>query len=244
MRLLRLLPLLALPFLGACALERDYIEVRHPPPASVAPVPGAAQVSARVVTTDARDTNRDRVSVKKNGYGMEMAAIVATNDVVAEVGAAVSAVLTAQGFSTSGGPGEVRVDLLRFFNDFKSGFWTGTAEADVSINMRVIDPAGAILYARVICSRNQIRDRFGEWQQCQGRASGWACAPHGCRSGRRGVPPRTASPGTRFRTAEARPDDVIAQRLRAWRQPAAPGAEGANASRPEHFPSAVARPGA
>jgi uncharacterized lipoprotein YajG len=152
-RLLRVLPIVALSFLGACALERDLVEVRHPPPQAVAVVPGAAQVSVRLVATDAREANRERVGVKKNGYGMELAPIIATNDVVAEVGAAVSAVLTAQGFSTAGGPGEVRVELLRFFNDFKIGFWAGAAEADVSINLRVTDAIGAIIYTRVITVR-------------------------------------------------------------------------------------------
>lgn len=150
MKLLRLLPVLMLPLLGACALERDYVEVRHTPPANVAPVPGAQMVSVRLTASDARDANRERVGVKKNGYGMEMAAIVARNDVVEEVRAAVGAVLTAQGFAITGGAGEVRVELLRFFNDFKVGFWSGTAEADVSINLRVLDASGAMLYSRVV----------------------------------------------------------------------------------------------
>jgi uncharacterized lipoprotein len=153
MRLLRLLPIVALSFLGACALERDFVEVRHPPVASVSPVAGAAQVGVRLVATDARETNRDRISVKKNGYGMEMALIVATNDVVAEVGAAVSSVLAAQGFNMTGGAGEVRVEVLRFYNDFKLGFWSGSAEADVSVHLRVFDAAGAQTYSRVISVR-------------------------------------------------------------------------------------------
>ena len=139
---------LALLPLAGCALETDYIQVRHTPVAGVQPIPGAERVGLQVETRDARTANRERVSVKKNGYGMEMAPIVATNDVIAEVRQAVTGELEARGFRIGGPDGRVEVEVLRFFSEFRAGFWSGVAAADLQANVRVLDPAGRIAFTR------------------------------------------------------------------------------------------------
>jgi uncharacterized lipoprotein len=144
----RLVVLLALVPLAACALETDYIEVRHRAVPGVQAVPGADRVAIQVETRDARTANRDRVSVKKNGYGMEMAPIVATNDVIAEIQEAIVKELRARGFQVGGGDGRLDVEVLRFHSEFRSGFWSGTAAADMMANVRIVDPAGRIVFAR------------------------------------------------------------------------------------------------
>jgi hypothetical protein len=70
---------------GGCALTTAKIDVAYQPLAQAVPVQGASAVKVHVSVIDgrttSRTTNRDRVSVKKNGYGMEMASIVATNNI-------------------------------------------------------------------------------------------------------------------------------------------------------------------
>ena len=147
-RMLKIGALLLLPFMGACAFERDYIEVRHTPPSAVTAVPNANSVGIQVTARDGRTSNRDRVSVKKNGYGMELAAIIASNDVIDETRRGVEAVFGAQGFRTSGGEGSVDIEVLRFYSDFKLGFFSGSAEAEISVNVRVTRPGGELAYTQ------------------------------------------------------------------------------------------------
>ncbi|MCK8787630.1 YajG family lipoprotein [Roseomonas sp. NAR14] len=140
MRLLaRALCLAALLLTAGCALTVDTIDVRYePPPQPAAAVPGAEAVMVAVTARDARTAYRDRVSSKKNGYGMEMAQIVARGDVIAEVQRAVLAEMAARGFRAGGAPDAlIEVDVLRFYSDFKVGFWTATADAEVLLNVRV-----------------------------------------------------------------------------------------------------------
>lgn len=144
----RLLPVLAALLLSACALETDHIEVRHRSVPGVEAISGAERVGITVETRDARPANRERVSVKKNGYGMEMAPIIATNDVIAETRDAIIGELRARGFQIGGTDGRVEVEVLRFFSEFRAGFWSGVAAADMQANVRVLDPSGRITFTR------------------------------------------------------------------------------------------------
>lgn len=137
--------------LSACALSEDTITLAYVPAASTAaPIPGAATVAVTVAVTDDRTKDRDRVSVKKNGYGMEMAAIRSTNSPVDVLKSAVEQELTLRGFKLSAGGPTVQVRLLRFFNDYKLGMLSGDAAADVSIMLEVKGTDGAVLYSRPI----------------------------------------------------------------------------------------------
>jgi uncharacterized lipoprotein len=156
-RLRALGALFALIVFPACALEQDFIEVRHVASVTPASVVGAAGISVAVVVRDERITNRDRVSVKKNGYGMEMASIVATNDVVAEVRRAVEATLQGMGFQT-GVPrdGVTQVEVHRIWNDFKVGFWSGQAVSEVSATLTVRGNDGRVAFTRMYTGETTV----------------------------------------------------------------------------------------
>jgi uncharacterized lipoprotein YajG len=135
--------------LPACALMTESIDVPYQPDAAqVAPVPGAAAEIVAVDASDARASYRDRVSTKKNGYGMEMAAITASNDIPATVADAIKGQLSARGFKIGGGGADVSVEVLKFYNDFKNGFFSGDAVADVALNVKVLRPDKTIAYAK------------------------------------------------------------------------------------------------
>lgn len=149
-------PLLMLLLTAACALERDYVDVRYGNARFATPVPGAAAVSVAVDPRDGRTTRRDRVSTKLNGYGVEMAPIIANNDVVAETGAAIRSELQRAGFRVDGGDARIDLEVLRFYNEFRTGFWAGRAQAEVQVNLRLFDRNGAQLYSRVYTVQGEV----------------------------------------------------------------------------------------
>ncbi len=101
----------------------------------------AQNVTVAVVVRDERHSNeRDRVSCKKNGYGMEMAAIRSQNDVPDLVRASVLGELTRRGFRSGLGGATVVVEVRRLYNDFKTGFFSGDAFAEADLEVKVFGP--------------------------------------------------------------------------------------------------------
>ena len=133
-------------FTTGCALTKDYVSLQYVPDPSPTRVEGAEKAQVMVSTVDSR-TVKDRVSSKKNGYGMEMAPIIATNDIPTLFQQALETELEHMGFKK--GPGANLIcDVTKFYNDFKIGFWAGDAAADVMINLQVKDSQGQLLYAK------------------------------------------------------------------------------------------------
>ncbi len=142
-----------------CALTEDKVPIDYVSQvAAPAPTPGAEDVLVTLNAQDRRVQLADRVSTKKNGYGMEMARIVSTNNVVDLVRTSVEREFTAQGFRVGSGGVPVTIELQNFYNNFEVGLVTGTASADVSFGLRVRDAAGAQLYARNYSGSGRIDD--------------------------------------------------------------------------------------
>lgn len=139
--------------LPACALSVDRIEVPYQSPTAWAFVKGADKVKFTVESSDGRTINRDRVGVKKNGYGMEMASIEAINDIPSTVGKAIEQELASRGFVIGAGGSRVEVQITRFYNDFKIGFFAGDAVAEVNLNVRVYGSDGRLKYVRLYEAR-------------------------------------------------------------------------------------------
>lgn len=139
---------LALALLGGCALTEDHIPVGYVAPANLSVAPGAAEVTLNVNAQDGRASNRDRVSSKKNGYGMEMAPIKAQNDVVALTRQAVEQELSSLGFKIGPNGLQVNVDVQTFYNDFKIGFFAGDAVAEVAFHLTVTRADKSYVYTR------------------------------------------------------------------------------------------------
>ncbi len=133
---------------SGCALTVDEIDVKYIGRANLTVVDGAGNVLVDVQPEDKRTVFKDRVSAKKNGYGMEMASIVTRNDVAKTFADAVAFELENLGFKLGEGGKKVKVELIRFYNDFKMGFFAGDAVADGLINVMVMDKEENILYSR------------------------------------------------------------------------------------------------
>lgn len=144
----KLLVVFAVLLLSGCALTVDKIDVPYQGKPNITVVDGAGSVFLNVVNEDKRTVFKDRVGSKKNGYGMEMAAIVPNNDVAKTFADAISHELEGVGFKLGPNGKTVKVELVRFYNDFKMGFFAGDAVADGLVTVQVLTPKGDIIYSR------------------------------------------------------------------------------------------------
>lgn len=115
---------------------------------------GASNVSVNVQVADQRQ-DKSKVSSKKNGYGMEMAPITATEDVAVTVRKAIEQELQARGFQlgTDAALVKIAADLTRFYNDHKMGFFSGNAVADLNMSVSVKTNTGEQLYSKQIVAQ-------------------------------------------------------------------------------------------
>lgn len=141
-------------FLHGCALTVDTIQIEHTP-STANRVDGASNVHVAVQVQDNR-ADKSRVSVKKNMYAMELAPIVAAEDVALTIQRAVQSELRVRGFqiaSASNAQVHIDADVTRFYNDhvFTSmfAFW-GNSYADLHMNVQVRSKTGQVLYQNEI----------------------------------------------------------------------------------------------
>ncbi len=135
--------------INGCALTEDTVAINYTPQQNVGKIDGAESVNVSVNLTDTR-TVKDKISTKKNGYGMEMAAIKAKNDITALISDAIKDELRNRGFKLQSGNVVINTELNKFYNDFKTGFWSGTAASEVIMNVQIKNSAGNIVYAKTI----------------------------------------------------------------------------------------------
>lgn len=153
-RTLAVLYCAAMTCLGGCAFTKEEIELTYNQPAGVSHVAGASQVAVNVQVTDQRP-DKSKVSSKKNGYGMELAAITATEDVAVTIRKAIEQELQARGFQLGSDAAQVKItsEVTRFYNDHKPGFFSGDAVADLIMGVSVNGQHGKQLYSRQIVAQ-------------------------------------------------------------------------------------------
>ena len=136
---------------SGCALTPGHVNIAYAPLDSGGPVRPArsAAEAVRVVVSDQRAA-KDAVGHKTNGYGMEMAPITSDNDIPQTVQSAIESELKSRGFNIAGAGPTIAVTLTKFENRFVSGFWSGTATAELVMSVVAQRPAGGILYTKLI----------------------------------------------------------------------------------------------
>jgi uncharacterized lipoprotein len=142
-----------------CALSEDKVPVDYvPDPTPRAAVAGAGSVTLSLTATDKRTQYNDRIGTKKNGYGMEMARIVSTNDVVDLVRTSLEQELKAEGFRIGEGGAALTIEVQNFYNNFKLGLFAGTAVAEVTFTVKVRNAAGTLLYQNAYTGSGTVDD--------------------------------------------------------------------------------------
>jgi len=140
-------------FAGGCALTKDYVVLSYDPQTNVEKIKEADTVKVKVEISDVR-VIRDRVSNKINSYGMDMAPIIAQNDVAETLQKGIEAELKNRGFELADGSVLVLAELSKYYNSFKTGFWSGSAVAEVVMNVQVKKSDKSILYSKMIAGEN------------------------------------------------------------------------------------------
>jgi len=158
-RATRLAVLGAFALVSGCALTTDRIDIAYTPQLTASPVAGANEVTVSVQVIDNRQ-DKSKVSSKKNGFGMEMAPIVASEDVSITIRKAIETELSNRGFRLSTDQAIVQVvaDVTRFYNDHKIGFFAGDAVADLTMSVNVKSKDGRVLYNREIVAQGIERN--------------------------------------------------------------------------------------
>jgi uncharacterized lipoprotein len=123
--------------LSACALTVDTIDVQYKSSPAARIVPAEESVVVDLDVQDVRTSYLDRVSSKKNGYGMEMAAIVSKRDVRSMVIDAFRTELKQRGFSIGESSVSVQANIHKFYSDFKVGFFSGESVGEVTFFVQV-----------------------------------------------------------------------------------------------------------
>ncbi len=153
-KILAIASCLAVINLSGCALTTDRIALQYNQQQGVSQIPGASNVSVNLQVVDQRQ-DKSKVSSKKNGYGMEMAPIIAIEDVAVTVRKAIEQELQARGFQLDSDAARVQIaaDLTRFYNDHKVGFFSGDAVADLNLFVTVKSKKGDLLYSRQVVAQ-------------------------------------------------------------------------------------------
>lgn len=142
--------LMGLGLLSGCAVTTEQIILHYEPQKNVAKIEKADSVSVDVVVKDDRP-DMSRVSRKKNGFGMEMASITATEDVTVTIRKAIEQELVQRGFNVEKSANvSITAELTRFYNDFKLGFFAGDAVADLNMSVDVYDKNNSSIYTRKV----------------------------------------------------------------------------------------------
>ncbi|MBF0282826.1 MAG: hypothetical protein HQM07_09720 [Zetaproteobacteria bacterium] len=153
-RFLSVASCIAVVSLSGCALTTDHIQLSYNQQQGISPVPGANNVTVSVQVNDQRQ-DKSKVSSKKNGFGMEMAPILASEDVAITVRRAIEQELRSRGFQLSADAALVQIaaDLTRFYNDHKNGFFAGDAVADLNMSVTVKSKKGELLFSKQIAAQ-------------------------------------------------------------------------------------------
>jgi uncharacterized lipoprotein len=139
---------------GGCALTTAKIDLQYVPQTGVAKIEESKSIVVNVQVNDNR-MEKVKVSSKKNGYGMEMAQIIPVEEVSTTFKKAIECELKSRGFSLGNNDALVSIDadLTKFYNDFKMGFFSGDAIAELNLGVTVKNKKGDLVFSRQIVSQ-------------------------------------------------------------------------------------------
>ena len=134
---------------AGCAYVPERVEVSYRPPVQVEKIPAATAIAVAVQVVDVRREGKP-VGRKKNGKGNETASIYLSNDIIEEVSYALNTELFHRGFSLNEGERLVQVEVQKFYNEFKQGFFGSRGVAELLLAVSVTRSDGTITYSKMI----------------------------------------------------------------------------------------------
>lgn len=147
-RLPALLPAALL--LAGCAFTRERI-LLEPPTLVTTALPGAEAIAVQLAVHDFRPAQDDVVAWKINGWGHQGAPISSETPVPEVLAGALTNGLRARGYRvTTDAPAVLLVELFVFSHEFRTGFWHGQSEAQVTFLATVRDREGHERFRQVV----------------------------------------------------------------------------------------------
>jgi uncharacterized lipoprotein len=145
---------MAVASVSGCALTTDRVALEYSPQKGVSPIAGARAITVNVQVADQRQ-DKSKISSKKNGFGMEMAPILAAEDVTITVRRAIEQELRSRGFELGADDSLIKIaaDLVRFYNDHKVGFFAGDAVADLHMSVVVKSRKNELLWSKQVIAQ-------------------------------------------------------------------------------------------
>jgi uncharacterized lipoprotein len=145
---------LAAILLSGCSIyfpKQPYTSITYVSQTGVAPVAGAGEVAVKVGMIDLRSTIYKVSDYEGGEFSTATGILTATNNTASDVvKSAIETELTNRGFSLAGSNVAVMVELSRFYNVFKGGFWSATSMAKLNMNVQVKRSDGVIVYTKLI----------------------------------------------------------------------------------------------
>jgi len=147
--------LLAIGIISGCAFTTERIDLSYSPQLGVTPIAGASDITIALNVYDDRQDKGNKVSSKKNGFGVETAPILVNEDLLVTFRRAIETELRARGFKI-GQQSLISVDanLIMFWNDFKLGIFAGDSIAQLNMSIAAKDRSGKVYYSRIITAQD------------------------------------------------------------------------------------------
>jgi len=141
---------------AACsAVSSNPITLEYTAPDFLNPAQGAEGVTVRVVVYDAR-ADRSSLGNLQDSGGAAIGPITTTSDLTGTIAQATASSLATRGFNvTATGPVVVRIDLVRFDNQFVATTFGESASARMVINVQVIEAGGKQIYAKTYSAQGR-----------------------------------------------------------------------------------------
>lgn len=141
---------------AGCAVIEASVELPYTPTADAQKIAAADGAPVALRVSDQRGFTGTRIGSKRNGYGMEMAAIYAAQPVDQTLKNAIAQELTARGFVMSETGAPALIEVRRFYADYKPGFFSAGLVGEVDMLVKVTAPDGKILFSDVISGGSHL----------------------------------------------------------------------------------------
>lgn len=157
-----LLTCVLLSCLTSCSYVPETISVKYQPTKEVLPIATAEKVRLGVQVFDNR-RHSTKVGFKKGDGYVEMAAIRLDGSLPDVISKGLETELKNRGFkidSEENRQAMIEVEIQKFFNDFKKGFFTDRGVAEIIFSVHVKKGNGDIVYSKTIMG---LGERDGLW---------------------------------------------------------------------------------
>jgi uncharacterized lipoprotein YajG len=147
--------------LTGCGYVPEKVALSYEPMLVSEPPLAAAGKQIGITVADHRRGGKE-VSRKKGDHGIERAAIRLKGNLADDVERAVQLELSQLGYVVGTGTVRIEIEIHKFYNDFKQGFFTDRGVSELFLGVHVLHRDGRILFSKNIIG---LGEKGGVWVQ-------------------------------------------------------------------------------